>query len=314
MDEIVARSRDSIKRGSKSFAGAARLFDRETRASVYMLYAWCRHCDDVIDDQDLGYEQRAVETDRTVKLERLRQLREKTRLAFDGKAEEPVFVALGRVVAKHEIPYQHPMELLDGFRMDAEGQTFEDINKTLTYCYLVAGVVGVMMAIIMGIRDRDTLNRASDLGIALQLTNIARDVLSDAEIGRVYLPANWLSEAGVPGHALRDPEQREALFCVVERLLLLADNYYASSVEGLPQLDFRSACAVAAAKHIYSDIGRVIRRRGSNAWDQRAIVSKGRKFLGVARGVLVAANSQLSGKTATVRPRTDLWTRPDLGD
>ena len=193
MDAIVEHSRKLIEKGSKSFAGAARLFDDDTRASAYMLYAWCRHCDDEIDDQDLGFKR--ADGSPVPQAERLAQLTEKTRAAIAGCADEPVFQALARVVAKHNIPARHPMELIEGFRMDVDGRHYRTADETLSYCYHVAGVVGVMMAMIMGVRDTPTLNRAADLGIAFQLTNIARDVVPDALEGRVYLPSDWLDEA-----------------------------------------------------------------------------------------------------------------------
>ena len=96
------------------------------------------------------------------------------------------------------MPHRYPLEHLDGFVMDVEGREYHTLTDTVEYCYHVAGVVGVMMAYIMGVRDEPTLDRATDLGLAFQLTNICRDVVEDAEVGRVYLPLDWLTEAGVP--------------------------------------------------------------------------------------------------------------------
>ncbi|HKJ61756.1 MAG TPA: squalene/phytoene synthase family protein, partial [Hyphomicrobiales bacterium] len=124
------------------------------------------------------------------------ELREKTRLAVHGRWNEPVFGALARVVSECKIPEQNLMEHLEGFAMDVEERHYGTLEDTLSYCYHVAGVVGVMMAMIMGVRDSETLDRASDLGIAFQITNIARDVMDDVALGRVYLPAQWLREEG----------------------------------------------------------------------------------------------------------------------
>ena len=167
MDEIVRYSRELIEKGSKSFAGAARLFAPKVRDDAYMLYAWCRHCDDVIDGQDLGFA--AAATDSLSVDERLADLKAKTVAAVEGEADEPVFIALSRVVAKHRMDRRYPLDLLDGFAMDARGHTYFTLDDTVLYSYHVAGVVGVMMAIIMGVRDTPTLNRASDLGIAFHL-------------------------------------------------------------------------------------------------------------------------------------------------
>jgi 15-cis-phytoene synthase len=315
MDAIVEHSRKLIEKGSKSFAGAARLFDEDTRASAYMLYAWCRHCDDEIDGQELGFPLANAQVSSPE--ERLAGLTQRTLAAINGNPlpgdDQPVFEALARVVAKHKIPERHPLELIEGFRMDVEERRYETLDDTLSYCYHVAGVVGVMMTMIMGVREPETLNRASDLGIAFQLTNIARDVIPDAVAGRVYLPAQWLAEAGVPVGEVANPEHRQAVFNVVERLLDEADRYYRSARYGLPQLPLRAAWAIAAARRIYRKIGFVVRSRGSHAWDIRASVSKRGKMAQAALGGLSIGRARASKAVKTAPTRDGLWTMPGLG-
>ena len=312
MDTIVEHSRQLIEKGSKSFAGAARLFDEDTRASAYMLYAWCRHCDDEIDGQELGFNVDPA-TISTTPEERLRRISDQTQAAIEGRADHPVFQALARVVAKHDIPARHPMELVEGFRMDVDGRTYNTADDTLSYCYHVAGVVGVMMATIMGVRDNATLNRASDLGIAFQLTNIARDVVPDAIAGRVYLPSQWLHEAGLDAATIADPVNRQAVFGVTQRLLNEADRYYHSARYGLPHLPIRGALAIAAARRIYRQIGIVVRQRGARAWDARAGISHRAK---VAQALLACASigrAHASRAIKTPPSRDGLWTMPGLG-
>jgi len=311
MDAIVEYSRELIEKGSKSFAGAARLFDGETRASAYMLYAWCRHCDDEIDDQDLGFKR--ADGSQVPPAERLARLEAKTRAAIAGDADEPVFEALARVTAKHEIPARHPLELLEGFRMDVEGRHYATPHDTLAYCYHVAGVVGVMMAMIMGVRDEATLNRASDLGIAFQLTNIARDVVADAEAGRVYLPADWLREAGITAADITDPAKRDAVFTVTQRLLDEADRYYRSARYGLPALPIRAAWAIAAARRIYRRIGTKVRQQGTHAWDARVRVSKRGKMAQTLLSGFSIGRAHASRAIKTPPARDGLWTMPGLG-
>ena len=317
MDRVVEYSRDLIEKGSKSFAGAARLFDGDTRASAYMLYAWCRHADDEIDGQELGHAPACGSPAATDEPHmRLARLRRRTERALAGEAEEPVYEALARVVSKHGIPPRHPLELIEGFAMDVEGRRYDTLEDTCSYCYHVAGVVGVMMAMIMGVRDRETLNRACDLGIAFQLTNIARDVVPDAEAGRLYLPADWLAEAGIPAtpRDVADPANRAAVFKVAERLLNEAERYYVSARHGLPALPIRAAWAIAAARRVYRDIGGVVRQRRSRAWDQRAVVSRYRKMLSVLYAGLSISRAHLRGALTGAPARVGLWTRPGLGD
>lgn len=310
-DAIVALSRQRIEKGSRSFAVAARLFDVPTRASAYMLYAWCRYCDDVVDGQELGFARDSAASARSENaVSVVDMLDRKTREALSGSADEPEFVALSRVVRQHAIPDRHPLELIDGFRMDANGQHYETIEQTLTYCYHVAGVVGVMMAMIMGVRDRAVLDRASDLGIAFQLTNISRDVIADAKADRIYLPAQWLRQAGISPENLADPANREAVAGVVARLLDLADAYYASAAHGMPYLPLRSAWAVGAASSVYRAIGTLVRKRGAAAWDTRTSTSRARKIGGVAAGLMVALKAKTLRRGTTPPARLGLWTMP----
>jgi len=308
-DPVVELSREMIAKGSRSFAVASRLLASETRHGAWMLYAWCRYCDDRIDQQDLG--RGAPGGTDELASERLEELRDRTRGALAGEpVEEPVFVALQRVVQHHRIPDRYPMELIEGFAMDVEGHRYLEIDDTLRYGYHVAGVVGVMMAHVMGVRDRPTLLRAADLGIALQLTNIARDVMDDAEAGRVYMPTRWLEEAGVPSAEITAPHHRRAVFEVTRRLLNVADRYYDSGGVGLRHLSLRSAWAVATARDVYRDIGRLVLTRGDRAWDERAIVGKGRKLYLAARSFFEAMVAILVARHSPTLPRKDLWTKP----
>ena len=307
-DEIAAFSRERIERGSKSFAGAARLFSPGVRSSAYMLYAWCRHCDDEIDGQDLGFNTPTASTAATEA--RLQALREKTIAAIRGQARDPIFLALQAVTSRHSIPERYPLELIEGMAMDVRHHHYATLDDTLRYSYHVAGCVGVMMAMIMGARDEATLDRASDLGIAFQLTNIARDVTADASVGRVYLPAGWLSEAGVPPGGVGDPANSVAVHTVTLRLLDEADKYYASSYAGLQRLPMRSALAIAAARRVYSDIGNVVREGGAAGSTRRARVSSARKLIGLARATRDTLDAHTWGRLRPAPSRAGLWTRP----
>ncbi len=306
MDALAEHSLKAIQQGSKSFALAARLFSPRTREGAILLYAWCRHCDDVIDEQVLGF--RTGPSGDSAE-DRLAALERETRRALSGEpVEEPPFAALREVVQRHGIPQRHPLDHLKGFAWDVEGVRYETLHDCCRYCYHVAGVVGVMMAHVMGARGEDTLDRASDLGLAFQMTNIARDVMDDAETGRVYLPGEWLREAGVPPAEIARPEHRSAVFSVTERLLDEAERYYASAQVGLARLPFRSAWAVGTARRVYRDIGRLIRRRGPRAWDRRAATGRGRKL---ALALAAAGDAAAPGRgRETAAARAGLWTRP----
>lgn len=274
----------TIRAGSHSFAAASRLMAPETRDAAWLLYAWCRHCDDAIDGEHLG--RAAAEPGGRAALDALVG---RTHRALCGEpAADPVFAGLQRVVREHAIPHSYPLELLEGFAMDVEGRRYLTLEDVVSYAYHVAGTVGLMMAHVMGVRDEPTLGQASALGIALQLTNIARDVRDDARAGRVYLPEAWLAEAGVAPAAVGDPAQAEPVAAVVRRLLDAAAGFYRTGDGGIARLPWRSAWAVTVARGVYSEIGALVRRRGPAAWDTRAIVSRPRKLAWVLRGLALA--------------------------
>ena len=310
-DNIVRLSSAIIQAGSKSFAAAAKIFNPETRASAYLLYAWCRHCDDVIDGQQLGYDQGNTPNHDPTK--ELIKLRKQTNDALTGiLTDDPIFSALQKVISKNNIPKAYPLALLDGFEMDVHRRSYQTIDDTLNYCYHVAGVVGVMMSIIMGAKDDATLDRACDLGLAFQLTNIARDVIEDAQNGRVYLPTAWLRSAGLNAdpNLLLQESHREQLVTVVDRLLKEAEKYYDSSLSGIPKLGFRSAWAIATARIVYRKIGVELIKNGPKAWDTRVSTTKYQKFSALISGLGAAIYAHTIGPYRAPSSRYGLWTRP----
>jgi phytoene synthase len=307
VDPVVANAKAIIEEGSKSFAAASKLFDLPTREKAFMLYAWCRHCDDQIDGQELGFGQQSPEPAAQRRI--LGELIAATEAAMAGaETEDPVFAAFQRVYHDCSIPRRFPLDLLQGFAMDVDNFVYESFDDTLLYCYHVAGVVGAMMATIMGVKDPAIINRAVDLGIAFQLTNISRDVMEDAADGRVYLPAAWLREAGAPTDPALFPGHEQQVFSVVKRMLAEADRYYSSSVFGIARLPFRCAWAIAAARSVYGAIGKVVLARGDQAWQQRAGLSKGAKFGRLFSSLFTALGAVSFGRLRQPPARKDLWT------
>lgn len=307
MEPVRTAAREAIAKGSKSFALASRLFDPQSRDRATLLYAWCRHCDDVIDGQVLGEGHIEQETPAA---DRLASLRTATDIALSGAMTgKPAFDALALMALEVHIPARYAHDLLEGFRMDVEGHAFLTEADLLLYCYHVAGCVGVMMAIVMGVpaADHATLARASDLGIAFQLNNIARDVTEDAHNGRCYLPADWLAEEGLTQatHAL--PGNREALHRTVTRLVDEAERYEASAAHGVPHLRNRQSWAVLSAARIYGDIGRKVRAQGPAALEGRAFTRKREKLYAVLASFPQALWKRNVG-VSTPADRTGLWT------
>ena len=301
---LVAAARDSIARGSKSFALASQLFDKQTRERAWLLYSWCRKCDDIADGQDHGGTMSVVDDG----AERLAYIREMTAKALAGEATgDPAFDALGLVAAECNIPHVFVNDLVDGFALDAADWRPRSEKDLLQYCYHVAGSVGCMMAIIMGVdpADDETLNRACDLGLAFQLANIARDIGEDDAAGRCYLPEEWLAEADIgPGEHMK-PHVRSRLAEMAWWLCNMAQEFEASARVGAAKLPFRARWAVLAAAGIYGDIAREVARRDQAAWDERVFTTRAAKV-----GWMAKAFAQAQ-RPLVVRPREGLWTRRD---
>ncbi|QHL89906.1 squalene/phytoene synthase family protein [Sphingomonas changnyeongensis] len=288
-DALVALAGASIARGSRSFALASRLFDRPTRDRAWLLYAWCRACDDLADGQDHGFELRAVD-DPAARLARLTALTED---ALAGRTTgEPAFDGLAALMAEVAIPRAYIDEHVAGFALDAEGWRPRTEADLIRYCDHVAGAVGCMMAVVMGVHpdDAPTLARARDLGRAFQLANIARDVREDMAGGRCYLPQDWLDEVGLAADQLLDRPDETARLTL--RLTALAERYEASARVGARRLAFRSRWAVLAAAGIYGDIARKVRARGADALDRRVVTRKRAKLAWVARALWQAREAE----------------------
>ncbi len=279
---LVEHARDSIAKGSKSFALASQIFDRPTRERAWLLYAWCRKCDDIADGQDHGGAMSRVE-DAT---ERVAHIAELTTEALSGRATgDPAFDALGVVAGECAIPHKYVYDLIEGFALDAAEWHPRSEADLLRYCYHVAGAVGCMMAVVMGVDpdDEPTMKAACDLGLAFQLANIARDLSEDDAAGRSYIPDDWLAELDIaPGEALR-PHNRSRLAEFGWWLADMAQDHEARARAGARVLPFRSRWAVLAAAGIYGDIAREVARRGAAAWDSRVVTSKAAKARWIAK-------------------------------
>jgi len=263
----LAACRQMIRAGSRSFYTASHMLPEPVRDAAISLYAFCRVADDMIDtSSDI----------RGAMVSLARRLDNIYRLRPGPYAADRAFA---QVVAQFAIPRALPEALLEGFDWDASGKQYDDLSDLNAYAVRVAGTVGAMMSIIMGRRDPIAIARACDLGVAMQLTNIARDVGEDARCGRLYLPKQWLVEAGIhPRIWLANPTHGPELACVIARLLGEAAMLYKHATAGIALLPPRCRGAVHASRLIYSEIGREIERRGYDGVSTRAVVPHYRKL------------------------------------
>lgn len=280
MNDAALSLRASIERHGKSFALASRLLPPHVADRAAIVYAWCRRADDAIDEAGTEPPERA--------LGRLRE--ELGELYAGGAQRDPVLRAFGGVLHEAAIPWAYPASLLDGMGMDVSGQQYISLEDLLVYGYRVASTVGLMMCHVMGVSHPAALRHAAHLGLAMQITNVCRDVREDWQRGRLYLPDELLSRHGAGGLAreLGNPfPEPAAAGCgrAVEELLGIADGYYRSSDAGLAHLSWRCALGVNAARRFYSAIGDEIRLQGCDVRAPRAVVPMARKLWLCARAV-----------------------------
>lgn len=258
-----------IRGGSKSFFAASALLPPAVRRPAFGLYAFCRVSDDAVDEAGSA-RSRADAADR---------LSDRLALAYAGRPiDHPTDRTLADIVVAHAIPEALPRALLEGFAWDAEGRRYANLSELAAYAARVAGSVGAMMTLIMGVRDPAVLARACDLGVAMQFTNIARDVGEDARAGRLYLPLDWLAEAGIdPDAFLSRPTAGPALRSIVARLLAAADHLYDRAESGIAGLPAGCRPAIRAARLIYAEIGRAVEANGLDSVGRRARVPGARR-------------------------------------
>jgi phytoene synthase len=285
MDQRVCAA--LLRGGSRSFHAASLLLPSSVRGPATALYAFCREADDAVD----------LTTDRSGALDALRARLE--RIYAGHPDDRSADRALADVIARYAIPRSLPEALLEGFEWDAEGRRYRDEPQLEAYAARVAGGVGVMMALLMGERRPEVLARASDLGVAMQYTNIARDVGEDARAGRLYLPIDWLTEAGIDAEAwLAQPRFSPALGRVIARLLGTAGRLYRRAEPGIAALPAACQPGIRAARLLYAEIGHELERRGCDSVSQRTVVSGWRKL-----ALLGASLAQvLDGGTALEEP------------
>ena len=263
----LAACRTALRNGSKTFLAASFLLPRRVHEPASALYAFCRLADDAVDAQD-GSRHDAVA-----------RLRERLRLAYAGTPQNaPADRALAVVVARYAIPQALFDALLEGFEWDLQGRRYDTLEALHDYAARVAGAVGAMMALLMGVRSPEGQARACDLGVAMQLSNIARDVGEDARMGRLYLPRAWMHEAGLdPDAWLAQPSFSPALGSVVQRLLDAAEALYQRVDAGVARLPLACRPGINAARFLYAEIGHEVARRGLDSVAQRARVPARRK-------------------------------------
>lgn len=292
----MAHCREAIRTGSLSFHAASRLLPGRVRDPALALYAFCRLADDAVDDSD-------------DKAPAVLALRDRLDLVYAGRPRNaPADRAFAAVVQDFDMPRALPEALLEGLAWDAMGRRYDTLSDLLSYGARVASAVGAMMCVLMRVRDADALARACDLGLAMQLTNIARDVGEDARAGRLYLPLDWLAAEGLaPETLLHDTRPDLRLQRLTRRLLGEAGALYRRADAGVPALPFACRPGIYAARHVYAGIGGALARLDHDSITHRARTSRGQKIGWLGLSVLRAG-------LASVMPGSAVLHAPPLAE
>jgi 15-cis-phytoene synthase len=240
----------------------------EQRRAILALYAFCREVDDVVDDcQDPG-----------VARLKLQWWREEIGRAFQGSPQHPVTRALQPQLERYNLPEEYFREIIDGMQMDLDQARYADFSALALYCHRVAGVVGLLAAEIFGYQDRGTLHYATDLGTALQLTNILRDVREDARRGRIYLPQDELRRAGVEEEDILHGVSTPPLHSLLAQQAARARDYYQRAEQALPEVDRPAQRSGLIMSRIYSTLLDEIEADGFRVLERRVALTPLRKL------------------------------------
>ena len=278
-----------LARHGKSFWLAARLIPTSERAQLAGVYAWCRYTDDLVDQATCSWGD---------VLGVLGEWKALSQAAYDGNETgiELLDVVMGEM-ARRGVPFAYASNLIRGMRSDVIGARYDTLGDLIGYCHDVASVVGLWSTELFGVHDRWTLDRAAMLGVAMQLTNIARDVGEDWDRGRVYLPQSMLERHGVTEHMIGETRQGGAQLPVgypelLEELMAIAEARYDEAADGIANLPAFFRSPVAVASRVYRGIHDVIRANGYDSIRQRAVVPNITR-MSLARAALAALGEQL---------------------
>lgn len=262
-----------LARGSKSFSFAGWFLPADQRADAALLYAFCRLVDDLADDSpDPAAADRALQA--------------LTEDVTSPEPRDPLVTRLREMFERRNIDPRHALDLIDGVRSDLGEVRVASDGDLVRYSYRVASTVGLMMCGVLGVTDREALPYAVDLGVAMQLTNICRDVREDAMSGRVYLPATRLTALGCPEDPAALLARPAAVQHVVLDLLSLADRYYRSAESGMAYIPWRPRWAILVAARVYREIGVLLAERGGHALAGRTVVPWPRRLWVALKAVL----------------------------
>ncbi len=273
LSELRRQAADATAAGSKSFYFATRFFPPDLAQAAHAVYWFCRTTDDIV-DENLGD---------------IHEWESELRDALSrGHSHNPALDLFARTAVEYRIPHEYPLDLVEGVKMDARGQRYQTFDELRVFCYRVASVVGLMMMRVIGSKPGAD-PYAIDLGIAMQLTNILRDVGADLRMGRIYIPSEELAQFGYSEDDLRAGLRNGAFTRLMQFQSARARQFYKDAEPGIPMLDARGRFAVRIAADVYAGILDRIEAGGNDVFNRRAVVPKAKKYWITARAMALPA-------------------------
>lgn len=277
LQQAYAVCRSITRRHAKTFYMATRFLPNEKQRGIFAVYALCRYLDDMVDEAEDLLRNRKMDYGDIRR--RLDQWKQKLAHTYDGRVhDDSILFAFSDVLRQYNIPMALPFELVEGVCMDLYKDRYRDFNELYTYSYKVAAVVGLMTSEIFGYRDEAALERAVELGIAMQLTNILRDVGEDLKKGRIYLPQDELAAFGISENELFAHRKSEAFVELMQFQIARARRYYRRAEEGVKMLSSDSRLPVYLAHYNYRGILDKIEQNDFDVFRRRAYLSTTEKF------------------------------------
>ena len=261
-------SREITRREAKNFYYAFLTLPQERRRAIYVAYAFCRYCDDAVDTAESVDQKMAT----------LESLHASLNDAYTGRTSDPLFLALADVADRHDIPEEYFKQVIHGVESDLTKVRYQDFEELRSYCYQVASVVGLICLQIFGYKDDSAREHAIDLGLAMQLTNIARDIQEDLGLGRIYLPQDEIARFGYSEEALEAGIVNESFIDLMRFQAQRARGYFDSGFKLLPYLSPRSRACPAVMGQLYSKVLQRIEEAKFDVFQHRISLSKSEKL------------------------------------
>ena len=280
---------------SKSFYISARMLPRERRWATFALYGFCRYADNLIDNPRSRTTKELEEEVNFISKELKRAYR-------TGESEHPILKPFVVVALKYGIPIEYPLELLKGVLMDIKITRYQTFDDLYLFCYRVAGVVGLMMTYVLGYKTSKAFQYAEKLGIAMQLTNILRDIKEDKNMGRIYLPQEELVHFGVTEDDMINERMTANFRGLMQFQVERAHQYYKEADKGIPMLERKAQFAIYSASKIYQGILRKIEARDYNSFLGRVFVPQMKKIGILLQEIFLTRMPLLPGRKVEFNP------------